>query len=155
MTLSAAADVLRRASNKELVELDIKAVGNYVRGDLFTRTIFVFDNKQLDEGGPLHKDYLKNCQSLLANGTLTDLNDDAVVQYMNIVWARMTKEGQYKAWLSRKRSNAYQALQNSFQSELFLCLAATCLPVCMSLQRPLTTCLFVFMVQGCARNVMP
>jgi hypothetical protein len=109
MTLSAAADVLRRASNKELVERDIKAVGNYVRGDLFTRTIFVFDNKQLDEGG-----------SLLANGTLTDLNDDAVVQYMNIVWARMTKEGQYKAWLSRKRSNAYQALQNSFQSELFL-----------------------------------
>jgi hypothetical protein len=61
MTLSATADVLRRASNKELVERDIKAVGNYVRGDLFMRTIFVFDNKQLDEGGPLHKDYLKNC----------------------------------------------------------------------------------------------
>jgi hypothetical protein len=85
------------------VERDIKAVGNYVRGDLSTRTIFVFDNKQLDKGGPLHKDYLKNCQSLLANGTLTDLNDDAVVQYMNIVWARMTKEGKYNAWLSRKR----------------------------------------------------
>jgi hypothetical protein len=47
MMLSAAADVLRQASNKELVERDIKAVGNYVRGDLFTRTIFVFDNKQL------------------------------------------------------------------------------------------------------------
>jgi hypothetical protein len=155
MTLSAVADVLQRASNKELVERDIKVVGNYVRGDLFMRTIFVFDNKQLDEGGPLHKDYLKNCRSLLAKGTLTDLNDDAVVQYMNIVWARMTKEGQYKAWLSRKRSNAYQALQNSFQSELFLCLAATCLPVCMSLQRQLTTCLFVFMAQGCARNVTP
>jgi hypothetical protein len=120
MTLSAAADVLRRASNKELVERDIEVVGNYVRSDLFMRTIFVFDNKQLDKGGPLHKDYLKNCRSLLANGTLTDLNDDVVVQYMNIVWARMTKEGQYKAWLSRKRSNAYQALQNSFQSELFL-----------------------------------
>jgi hypothetical protein len=83
------------------VEHDIKAVGNYVRGDLFTRTIFVSD-KQLDEGGPLHKDYLKYCRSLLANGTLTDLNDDAVVQYMNIMWARMTKEGQYKAWLLRK-----------------------------------------------------
>jgi hypothetical protein len=26
-----------------------------------------------------------------------------VVQYMNIVWARMTKEGKYNAWLSRKR----------------------------------------------------
>jgi hypothetical protein len=45
MMLSATADVLRQASNKELVERDIKAVGNYVRGDLFTRTIFVFDNK--------------------------------------------------------------------------------------------------------------
>jgi hypothetical protein len=84
------------------VECDIKAVGNYVRGDLFTRTIFLFDNKQLDEGGPLHKDYLKNCLSLLANDTLTDLNDDAVVQYMNIVWARMTKEGQYKLVVKKK-----------------------------------------------------
>jgi hypothetical protein len=60
MTLLALADVLRRASNKELVERDIKAVGNYVRGELFMRTIFMFDNKQLDKGGPLHKDYLKN-----------------------------------------------------------------------------------------------
>jgi hypothetical protein len=120
MMLLAAVDVLRQASNKELVKCNIKVVGNYVRGELFTRTIFMFDNKQLDEGGPLHKDYLKNCQSLLANGTLTDLNDDVVVQYMNIVWTRMTKEGQYKAWLSRKRSNKYQGLKNSFQSELFL-----------------------------------
>ncbi len=118
--LLAAVDVLRQASNKELVKCNIKVVGNYVRGELFTRTIFMFDNKQLDEGGPLHKDYLKNCQSLLANGTLTDLNDDVVVQYMNIVWTRMTKEGQYKAWLSRKRSNKYQGLKNSFQSELIL-----------------------------------
>jgi hypothetical protein len=62
------------------VERDTEAVGNYVRDDLFTRTIFMFDNKQLDKGGPLHKDYLKNCQSLLANGRLTDLNDNAVVE---------------------------------------------------------------------------
>jgi hypothetical protein len=41
------------------VEHNIKAVGMYVRGDLFTRTIFMFDNKQLDEGGTLHRDYLK------------------------------------------------------------------------------------------------
>jgi hypothetical protein len=61
MTPLAAEDVLQRASNKELVEHDIKAVGMYVRGDLFTRTIFMFDNKQLDEEGALHRDYLKNC----------------------------------------------------------------------------------------------
>jgi hypothetical protein len=69
----------------------------------------LFDNKQLDEGGPFHKDYLKNCRSLLANGTLTDMNNDAVVQYMNIVWARMTKEGQYKAWLSRRKKRVQGA----------------------------------------------
>jgi hypothetical protein len=89
-------------------------------------------NSCLDEGGPLHKDYLKNCQSLLANGTLTDLNDDAVVQYMNIVWARMTKEGQYKAWLSRKRSNAYQALQNSFQAKWVVSVTCSHLLVCLN-----------------------
>jgi hypothetical protein len=112
------------------VECNIKVVGNYVRGELF-RTIFMFDNKQLDEGGPLHKDYLKNLGSLLANGTLTDLNDDAVVQYMNIMWMRMTKEGQYKAWLSRKRFAA---------TCLFTCLheptGASQLPLaCLSLWR--------------------
>ena len=118
--LSAATDVLRRASDKDLVESDIKEVGKYVRGELFTRTIFVFDNKQLDEGGKLHKDYLKNCRSLLANGKLADLDDETVAQYMNIVWSIMKKEGRYKAWLARKRSNAYQATQNSFMSKLVL-----------------------------------
>ena len=44
--LSAATDVLRRASDKDLVESDIKEVGKYVRGELFTRTIFVFDKQQ-------------------------------------------------------------------------------------------------------------
>jgi hypothetical protein len=75
------------------VESDIEAVDKYVTGDLFTRTVFLFDNKQLDEGGLLHKDYLKSCRLLLANGRLVDLNDDAVVQYMNIVWAIIKKKG--------------------------------------------------------------
>ncbi len=114
------------------MESDIEAVDKYVTGDLFTRTVFLFDNKQLDEGGLLHKDYLKNCRLLLANGRLVDLNDDAVVQYMNIVWAIIKKkEGWYKAWLSRKRSNAYQAMQNAFQSELFVWLTMTCSHVCL------------------------
>ena len=120
-TETAAADALRRLTNNELVESDIKAVGKYVRGDLFARAVFLFDNTSLDKGGVLHKDYLKNCRSLLANGKLTDLSDETAVQYMNIVWARMTKEGCYNDWLSRRRSNAYQAMQNAFQSKLFAC----------------------------------
>jgi hypothetical protein len=99
---------------------NIEAVGKYVRGDLFPRTVFLFDNTQLDKGGVLHKDYLKNCQLLLVNGKLADLNDDAVVQYMNIMWAIMIKEGWYKAWLSAKRSYTHQVMQNAFQSELFV-----------------------------------
>ncbi len=47
MMLSAVADVLQQASNKELVECNIKVVGNHVRGELFMRTIFMFDSKQL------------------------------------------------------------------------------------------------------------
>ena len=84
------------------------------------RTIFIFDNKQLDKGGTLTKDYLKNCQSLLVNGKLRDLNDEVVVQYMNIVLAITKKEGWYKAWLSRKRSNTCQVTHNSFMRKLFL-----------------------------------
>jgi len=113
------------------VESDVEAVGKYVRGDLFPRTVFLFNNTSLDEGGVLHEDYLKNCQSLLANGKLADLDDHDVVPYMNIVWTRMVKEGRYQAWLARKRSNAYQAMQNAFQSELFASCVTTCSHVCL------------------------
>ena len=164
-----AADVLQRASNKELVESDIEAVGKYVRGDLFPRTVFLFDNNALNEGGVLHKDFLKNCPSFIANGALADptQNDGVVRQYLNILWLKMSKEGRCKGWLSGKRSNAHQAMQNAFQSELFVqrivdgstihvrlaFLAAEVLTVvvCMILHQPLTPCLLLrfTMTQGC------
>jgi hypothetical protein len=40
--------------------------------------------------------------------------------------------------LSRKRSNKYQGLKNSFQSELFLWLAATCLLACVGKEMPIS-----------------
>jgi hypothetical protein len=65
----------------------------------------------------LHKDYLENCWLLLANGKLVPLSKVEARPYMNIVWNLMVKDGCYNNWLSNKRSNSYQAVQNSFKSK--------------------------------------
>jgi hypothetical protein len=79
--------------DRELVESDIKAVGKYVRCHLFERTVFLFNKKLLDMGSKLHKDYLENCQPLIANGKLVALNDEEVMPYMNILWMLTNGEG--------------------------------------------------------------
>jgi hypothetical protein len=96
----------------------------------------------LDEGETLHKDYLKNCRPLIADGQLVLLNDLDVIPYMNILWAIMKKDGCYNTWLSSKRSNTYQVLQNSFISELFACskLAVSAID-CLSMWLLLFACL--------------
>jgi hypothetical protein len=63
-------DVLRRASDEELLAADIKLVDKYVKGVLFEKTVFLWNRKALDTNGKLHKDYLENCRPLLANGEL-------------------------------------------------------------------------------------
>jgi hypothetical protein len=102
--------------DRELVKSNIKVVGKYVRCHLFERTAFLFDKKLLDMGSKLHMDYLENCQPLIANGKLVPLNDEEVMPYMNILWMLMVKDGCYNTWLSSKRANAYQVVQNSFIS---------------------------------------
>ncbi len=116
-------DVLQQALDRDLVDSDLKAVEKYVKNVLFERVCYLWKRSSLDEGGLLHKDYLKNCRSLIADGQLANLNDNVDFKpYMNILWAIMKKDGCYNTWLSSKRSNTYQALLNSFQSELFACL---------------------------------
>ena len=110
-------DVLRRASDEELLAADIKLVDKYVKGVLFEKTVFLWNRKALDTNGKLHKDYLENCRPLLANGELVPLSKEEARPYINIVWNLMVKDGCYNNWLSNKRSNSYQAVQNSFMSE--------------------------------------
>jgi hypothetical protein len=45
------------------------------------------------------------------------LSKEEAQPYMNIVWNLMVKDGCYNNWMSNKRSNSYQAVQNSFRSE--------------------------------------
>jgi hypothetical protein len=117
MTMPLQTDVLRGALDKELVAANIKLVGKYVKDVLFEKTVFLWDRKALDMNGKLHKDYLENCRPLLANGELVPLSKEEAWPYMNIVWNLMVKDGCYNNWLSNKRSNLYQAVQNSFMSE--------------------------------------
>jgi hypothetical protein len=62
----------------------------------------------LDQGSVFHRDYMSNCRSIIADGTLVNANDNEAKSYMNFLWAVMVKE---------KRSSRYQAIQDGFTSK--------------------------------------
>jgi hypothetical protein len=62
MMMPSQTDVLRRASDEELLAANIKLVGKYVKDVLFEKMVFLWDRKALDVNRKLHKDYLENCQ---------------------------------------------------------------------------------------------
>jgi hypothetical protein len=95
MTMPSQMDVLQQASDEELLAANIKLVGKYIKDVLFEKTVFLWDRKALDMSGKLHKDYLENCQLLLANGELVPLSEEEAWPYMNIVWNLMVKDGCY------------------------------------------------------------
>jgi hypothetical protein len=95
MTMPSQMDVLQQASDEELLAANIKLVGKYIKDVLFEKTVFLWDRKALDMNGKLHKDYLENCQLLLANGELVPLSEEEAWPYMNIVWNLMVKDGCY------------------------------------------------------------
>ena len=109
---------LQRAANAQQVESDRKKEGDYVKSKLFEKVVFVWEKSSLDRGGKLHQDYLKNCRALLAEGKLTEIGDEEAVTYMNLLWDAMTKDKCYVSWLTSKRSNTYQVMQDRFMSEL-------------------------------------
>ena len=82
--------------------------------------MFIFSKKAVEQGGALYEDYHRNCRPLLADGALVDTDDNDTKSYMEILWTTMTKDNSYREWMSHKRSNAYQAMQDKFMSE-FLC----------------------------------
>jgi hypothetical protein len=95
MMMPSQMDVLQQASDEELLAANIKLVGKYIKDVLFEKTVFLWDRKALDMNGKLHKDYLENCQLLLANGELVPLSEEEAWPYMNIVWNLMVKDGCY------------------------------------------------------------
>lgn len=110
---------LRRAADVSQQAADRTVVKDYVqRPSFFENTVFIWTKNALEIGGPLHQNFLNKCKPLLANGRLTSLNDDEAEQYMNVLWIALQRDGSYIRWLSNKRSNKYQAIEDKFFSEL-------------------------------------
>ena len=116
MTRSSTATVLSRAGDRDKVDEDKKKVRDYVMNDLFNRVVFVWNDKELEEGGVLHSDFLKNCRPKLADGDLVRASDKDAEGYLNLLWIFLVNEKRYKEWLNLKRSNVYQCMRDKFQS---------------------------------------
>jgi hypothetical protein len=112
-----ATGVLAHAGDPAKTEEDKNKVCDYVKDELFERVIFVWDKVALQPNGVLHQDYMKNCKAQLADGKLIDAMDSDAETYMNLVWTIIVKENCYQTWLSNKRSNTYQAVQDLFMSK--------------------------------------
>jgi hypothetical protein len=67
------------------VSIDILAIGDYVKGDLFYWTIYLWDKGMLSKTEALYKDFLENCRGLVANGMLLTVNNNDATKYMDIV----------------------------------------------------------------------
>jgi hypothetical protein len=108
---------LQQLNNKALVEQDKNIVCDHVKGKLFEKTGFIRSRKSLEKGSKLHKDYLNSCQAVVANGELAHQGNEEAETYMNLLWVIMEKDHCYNRWLATKRSNIYQAMNDSFQSK--------------------------------------
>jgi hypothetical protein len=104
-------------NDKVRVQDDLNKIRDYVKDDLFYRTLFVYSDKELDEGSSLHTDFIINCKSKVADGALATSPADAATAYLNYLWTLMVKDKCYREWLGLKRSNAYQAVQDKFLSK--------------------------------------
>ena len=113
--------------NKLVLSADLRRVERYVKDDLFSRVIFVFGDGQMKEGSFLHRDFVSNCSKLISrSGRAAGMghetegetsNNDVCEAYMTYIWTVLGRDKLYKKWMSTKRSNTYQAVQDKFQGE--------------------------------------
>ena len=111
------AEIVQRTQNENLVKEDINAIRDYVKENLFYKTIHIWDDVQLKKGGILHGDFMKHCKSLVYNGQLEHAIERDGTVYMDFIWERMVNKKCYRDWFNKKHSNAYQAMQDRFLSK--------------------------------------
>jgi len=108
-------DIGALMSNDDLVDRDLKIIRDYVKDDLFYKVIFIFKEDALREGEKLYNDFIKKCTSTVADGCFSLAGEPhRALPYMRFLWSRLLQEKCYKEWVSVKRSNAYQAVQDKF-----------------------------------------
>jgi hypothetical protein len=107
--------VLLQAMNDGQVRNDICVVRDYVKNNLFEKSVVVWHKSALAKNGVFHKDYMKNCRALIADGHLMVISSKEAEGYMNMLWKRVEKF--YITWMAKKRSGLYQAILDGFMSE--------------------------------------
>lgn len=108
--------VLNQAVNEGQVRNDVHAVRDYVKTKLFEKSVVVWHKSALAKNGVFHKDYMKNCRALIADGRLMVVSNEEAEGYMNVLWTRVEKY--YVTWMAKKHSGSYQAILDGFMSEL-------------------------------------
>ena len=104
------------ADNAKVMQ-DIAKVRDYVKESLFQRSIFIFDEKEMEETGMLYVDFVQNCGPKLMDGMLKDIPEQEQKSYQKFLWMKMKEKKMYHEWLAIKRSNAYQAQQDKFHGK--------------------------------------
>lgn len=118
MVRTAPTTIISRASSQDRLQEDMNRVRDYVKDDLFGRVVFVCDGEDaFAEGKPLHKDFMKNCESRITKDAPQNSTETDIKTYMNILWNFLGKEKSYPRWFAMKRSNAYQAMMDKFMSK--------------------------------------
>jgi hypothetical protein len=97
--------VLNWATNKGQVCNDINVICCYVKKRLFEKSVVVWNKSALTKNGVFHKDYMKNCKALIADGCLLMMaSNEEAEGYMNMLWQKVEKL--YGKWMAKKPSRS-------------------------------------------------
>lgn len=110
-----------RINNERAVTSDMEKIMRYVKDDLFFRVIDVFSDEQFMADSYLHKDFMARARKVLPGAVIGDPITSDGTAYMKFLWTRLVSKKSYKDWLSMKRSNAYQAVQDRFFRKYIMC----------------------------------
>jgi hypothetical protein len=77
--------------------------------------VVVWQKSALAKSGVFHKDYMKSCRALIADGCLMVISNEEAEGYMNMLWTRV--ERLYITWMAKKHSRSYKAILDRFMSE--------------------------------------
>jgi hypothetical protein len=70
---------------------DISVICCYVKQRLFEKSVVVWNRSALTKNGVFHKDYMKNCKALIADGCLLMASNEEAEGYVNMLWQKVEK----------------------------------------------------------------
>jgi hypothetical protein len=96
-------------------QIDLKALVECMKNDLFPKAKFVLGKDEWDVGGMIYKDHIKCCSDRIGLRTMSDIVRES---HMKNIWmTALTRKLQKKA-LVQKRSAMCTVMQNKFTGNL-------------------------------------